>query len=111
MMAITNKEAGISARRRETFTGGNLFGEKFKDKLYVSYSYGYHFPMYVYDYEAGKWIGNKDKYSRTTSRHQSLCRPYTVDHWLDTEEMRLVVQKGLAGYIAWKMIKDIRRAA
>jgi hypothetical protein len=108
---MSNHEAGISARRRETFTGGNLFGVRIGNGLYVSYSYGTHFPMYVYDYQAGKWIGNKDKYSRTTSRHQSLCRPYTVDHWLDTNDIKVVVQKGLAGYIAWKMLKDIRRAA
>ena len=41
---------------------------------YVVYSYGEHFPMYVYDDEVEMWFGNEDKYSPTTSKHQRLAQ-------------------------------------
>jgi hypothetical protein len=44
--------------------------------LYVVYSYGLHFPMYVYDYAADKWYENTDKYSSTTSKQQGQARPW-----------------------------------
>jgi hypothetical protein len=53
-------------------------------RLYVIYSYGSHFPMYVWDETAKIWLGNSDKYSRTTSTHQSKYRPSEVAKWLLT---------------------------
>lgn len=40
---------------------------------YVVFSYGEHFPLAVYDPVDG-WVFNCDKYSRTTTRHQSKVR-------------------------------------
>ena len=62
---------------------------------YVVYSYGEHFPMYVYNYDAGVWLGNSDKYSRTTSKHQSISRPSQGIHeWYSTIELRRIVDYG-----------------
>lgn len=40
----------------------------------VVYSYGHHFPIAIrlWDGDRFKFIWNKDKYSSTTSRHQSM---------------------------------------
>ena len=45
------------------------------DELYVVYSYGEHFPMYIYDHQSEMWFGNSDRYSPTTTRHQTLAQP------------------------------------
>lgn len=73
---------------------------------YVVYSYGDHFPMYVYDSKTCQWYGNKDKYSRTTSCHQSKARPRAgVADWFDTETMKRIVEFGMVGLIEHKLEK------
>ena len=64
--------------------------------LYIVYSYGYHFPMYIYDKQTGIWVGSKDKYSSSTTRHQSDCRPSAeIKCWLDTaDEMTEYIKCG-----------------
>ena len=70
----------------------DLYGED----LYVVYSYGYHFPMYIYDRQAEIWIGNKYKETVTTSKHQSQCRPSAeIKCWLYTaDEMNEYIRCG-----------------
>jgi hypothetical protein len=74
-----------------------------ENKVYVIYSYGYHFPMYVYDETSQQWIGNSDKYSRTTSTHQSKYRPSVVAKWFDTTTLKDIVRYGYVGYITNRM--------
>lgn len=58
--------------------------------LYVVYSYGDHFPMFVCDTRTTPhiWWENEDGYSRTTPKHKTQCRPLGVTlepastHWL-----------------------------
>lgn len=110
-MRVSNNKARQYVEKLEEFQGSNTMGkwwhssEQSVDKIelklmiYVVYSYGHHFPMYIYDKEQGKWIGNKDKYSSSTTRHQSLLRPSSVGLWLDTEDMQHVVRhQGLVGH-------------
>ena len=107
-MRVANKDARKSVNNLDRFTGSNIFavddvffpsdedtksvltdqhGYSGYENLYIVYSYGYHFPMYIYDRQAGIWIGSKDGYSPTTSKHQSQCRPSEKIHcWLDTTE-------------------------
>jgi hypothetical protein len=106
-MRVSNNKARDYVNGFKEFQGSNTFGKWIKwvtddktDEIYVVYSYGSHFPMYIYDKEQGKWIGNKGKYSQSTTRHQSLLRPSNgVEVWYDTEEMLGVVRsKGLLNY-------------
>jgi hypothetical protein len=90
-MKVANKNARQYVDELKEFEGSNTFAENkvaFDETgLYVVYSYGYHFPMYIYDYQAGIWIGSRDKYSVSTTKHQSQCRPSEKIHcWLDTTE-------------------------
>jgi len=70
--------------------------------LYIVYSYGEHFPMYVYDSGIEQWFGNETKYSPTTSKHQTLARPDSEDMtMLPTGEMlRLISRGGYREYCA-----------
>jgi hypothetical protein len=108
-MKVSNKNARDCVNALAEFEGSNTFSkwysfDEYARKLYVVYSYGRHFPMYVYDDEQDKWIGNKDKFSQSTSRHQSLLRPSDgVEMWLNTEGLReLINNHGLVGYTIHK---------
>ena len=97
-MRVANKDASEYVNKCEIFEGSNTFSEfkvQYDDKLYVVFSYGYHFPMYMYDYQAKTWIGNEDRFSMSTSKHQSLCRPSEpIECWLNTHEMKEYINCG-----------------
>ena len=103
-MKVANKNARQYVDELKEFEGSNTFAEnkvQYEDKLYVVFSYGYHFPMYIYDYQAGIWIGSNDEYSSSTTRHQSQCRPSDLASienggcWLNTaEEMKEYIKCG-----------------
>ena len=76
MNKTSNKNADQYTSQRMPFTGSNTFGE-WNESCYVVYSYGYHFPMYVY--KRGIWYENSDKYSVSTSKQQTQLRPYCTD--------------------------------
>jgi hypothetical protein len=84
MDKIANKNASVVVSECKEFKGSNTFGVWEHEMCYVVYSYGKHFPMYVYDAISHAWFGNYDKYSQTTSKHMSQCRP--SDHWAYKEK-------------------------
>ncbi len=101
---INNDEMREYVMSRREFYGSNTRGQYICD-LYVVYSYGEHFPMYIYDTRFDKWYGNGGKYSRSTSRHQSQARPAGVDiQWLGRSHMQsIVTHNGIAGLVARRM--------
>lgn len=91
----SNKEADKYTTEREPFKGSNTWGSWVTENLYVVFSYGHHFPIYAWDEELGMWFGNKDKYSRSTTRHQSQLRPNTsFIQYLPTEQIKELVSAG-----------------
>jgi hypothetical protein len=61
-------------------TNKTLFGrwvgtQNHADRAYVVYSYGPHWPLFVY--YNGIWYENEDKRSVTTSHHRSYAHPLT----------------------------------
>jgi len=108
-MRVSNSKARQYVEKLEEFQGSNTFGKWLdigngrteSNLLYAVYSYGSHFPMYIWDSTEKKWLGNKDKYSRSTTRHQSQGRPSGEIHvWLNTDEVKDVVwHGGLVGHI------------
>jgi hypothetical protein len=104
MKRVANNKAREVIEKLEEFQGSNMFGkwvgigngrtEMFADKLYAVYSYGSHFPMYIYDAKEQKWLGNSDKYSRSTTRQQSHARPSSIYAWYNTDEMKEVIYHG-----------------
>jgi hypothetical protein len=99
-------------RKKEPFTFTNIFAtmrnhSKELPPTYTVYSYGNHYPMYVYDYEACQWYGNADKSTRTTERHKNLVQPYSVAQWVDTETLRLISMEGIVNTTAERMTHEL----
>ena len=77
--------------------GSTLWGEWMtfaddSDPLYVVYSYGSHWPLYAN--WKGVWFANKDKASRTTSKHYSQAHPHTGVVALSKIDMEYLVLFG-----------------
>ena len=91
----TNKYASTFVNKLEQFKASNCFGTWLTPNLYTVYSYGFHFPMYVWDANEQMWFGNKDKYSRTTSKQQQQLRP-NVDNIKEftTGQLKQLVSSG-----------------
>ena len=88
---IANKDAQEYVQKAEPFQGSNLFGEyddlnEGSNTPYVVYSYGYHFPMFIY--LGNSWYENSDKYSVSTSKQQSQTRPTMETVKLNTKDMK-----------------------
>lgn len=64
------------------------------DKWYTVYSYGAHFPMYICDMNTGEWYGTLDRFSRTTSQHQSKTHPLCEVKYLSLEQMEKMDARG-----------------
>ena len=105
---VTNKEAVNLVRRKVEFKGLNIFAEIQNPvngtMRYVVYSYGYHFPMYIAEWQVGDrdnatWYENADKFSQSTSRQQSLLRPTTDTIKLRTDDMKSVALGGIVRLI------------
>ena len=106
---IANKSARAMVTLRRPFEGSNLFArENFPQHgasvLYVVYSYGEHWPLYVAEtdgYNNTQWYVMADKYSQSTSRHQSQCNPYDAECVpLTAGAMRRCAVEGIAGVAA-----------
>ena len=68
---------------------------------FVVFSYGPHFPLFVYDNKSGLWFENQDKYSATTTQHRTYAHPkdeygaYVKTHKCSTERMMGVAKLGM----------------
>jgi len=88
MERVANTKCRNHVVARLPFQGSNLWGE-WVDVVYVVYSYGKHFPLWVYDPETEQWFGNADRYSVSTSKHRTQSQPLQVYiKWFDTETMQ-----------------------
>ena len=105
-MKTSNEEAREYVLRKEEFktSTGTIYGtHNLAANTYTVYSYGSHFPMYVYDYTTEQWYGNSEKYSPTTTRHQSICRPYQVVEWYPTDVLASISHHGMTATVEHRM--------
>ncbi len=100
----------VLVRKKEPFTFNNVYALyresnalRIEPPTYTVYSYGTHYPMYVYDYEACQWYGNKDKSTPTTNRHKKRFEPYSVAHWVDTDTLSNISIHGIVETSAQRM--------
>lgn len=98
-----NKHAKQYVHQRRNFMGSNILGQWHGTGVYAVYSYGHHFPMWVYDPDGG-WFGNMDKYSRTTSKHQSQTHPNQDIHWLGTQSLLYIIKLGYRQVVANRVL-------
>jgi len=101
-MRFTNNECQAEARGRRLFSNKNhtLFGGRQGDRFIV-YSYGVHFPLYVWD--DGQWYENEDRYSTTTSRHRTQVRPSYNTIKFSTERMKVIAEGGYIALVKWRL--------
>lgn len=92
---VANKNVRSYVCNHEEFTGSNLYSIRRNDKLYVVYSYGFHFPIFIYDFDLGNWFYNTEKYSRTTIRHHSQANPMAANPiYMNTIGMHELIRAG-----------------
>lgn len=83
-------------------SNGTLYAEWVKPDIYAVFSYGNHWPLFVWEddgFGSGAWYANSDKYSPTTSKHytQSHPHPQRDPIPLNQLEMLRLVEHGIAG--------------
>ena len=87
----TLKEAVGLVKDKKEFKAGNVFAVAYQTAgYYVVFSYGLHWPLFIYDYRQGQWYGNSDEYSITTSKRYGKLNPGNVLP-LPCEEMKRLV--------------------
>lgn len=103
---INNRDSSKYVSHLKEFRGSNMYALHLHGNnkhTYVVYSYGVHWPMWVYDYGTREWYGMKDKFSRTTSKQQGQSHPDVSDkniHWFDEAMMLKIAAHGYNGTIA-----------
>jgi hypothetical protein len=80
------------------FIGSNL-AAVWVSQRYIVYSYGPHWPLFIYEQVTDTWYANSDKFSRSTSRHYSQAHPLVEMVMLSVEDMKAVVRGGSVGLI------------
>lgn len=94
MKKIANRDARYYVEKLLPFKGNNTWGENKAHGAYVVYSYGFHWPMFIY--AEGVWFENGDKYSVTTKKHTSQCRPSGVETAKrSTHDLRKIAEYGI----------------
>lgn len=97
---ITNPDSKDYVRKRENFIGSHIYGEDLGGlgKMYVAYSYGEQFPVYVW--HNGKWYHNSSDYvlddgtvNEPTNQHKKDMRPSQDTHGLSTYAMNTIIRK------------------
>jgi hypothetical protein len=91
----TTRQASRYVKVTMPFKNSNaqLYGE-WRNEMYVVYSYGQHFPIYIFEPTTRRWFANEDKYSRTTTTHQSCAHPGTETYPLSTHGMIRLINSG-----------------
>ena len=94
-------------RSQQEFNGSNTYARYHEatdyrpTDLYIVYSYGEHFPMFIAETFEGitKWYENGDKYSRTTSKQKTQLHPHYETTTLSAHAMRIMSAHGIAGVV------------
>ena len=103
---IANTDSRDYVHSRKPFRGSNLYAEWVSDRneesfeRYVVYSYGEHWPLFIYDVQLHVWFENISWYSVSTSKQKSQCNPHAAAPiQLSAEQMKRVVRVGPVGLI------------
>lgn len=100
---VANKDARVYVINKRPFKGSNTFGvlvnyinarDRSEIAMYIVYSYGYHWPLFVYDFNVRQWFSNCDKYSASTSKHHTQLSPHEATIPLPAEQMKHLIDCG-----------------
>lgn len=85
--------------------GEDLVGEN--NKMYVVYSYGPHWPLFVYVPHVNTWFENKDKYGPTTSKHRTQTHPHCETVSLTCDQIKLLERMGYNKLISERLNTNV----
>ena len=119
---VANNNCRQYVQKRKPFQGSHLYARKYAllrgsmgdvsvsdidvsaehadrivDEWYVVYSYGEHWPLFVY--AGGHWYENRVKYSRTTSKQHSQAHPHEPTTPMSEREITQLARRGLVRYM------------
>ena len=96
----SNGKCRYHVQNRVEFKANNIFSEHRstyfnREMLYIVYSYGHHYPMFVYHERSGTWFENVDRYSVSTSKHRSQAHPLCPTIKVGTHQLEKLLALGL----------------
>ena len=98
-MKVSNTNCREFVINKKPFKANNLFAEYRNiepiDDVYVVYSYGYHFPMFVN--VKGTWYENCDRYSVSTSKQKNQAHPLVKTIKVPTNEIKNIIHNNVNG--------------
>lgn len=100
MKRTTNAKARDFVQNLKPFKGSNTFAF-WTDDRYIVYSYGEHWPLFIYEY--GKWYENADKFSRSTSKQHSQLHPLCETEKRCSDSMITIAEGGVVGLMRHKL--------
>lgn len=89
-MRTSNKNASNFVQEKAEFKANNLHAV-LNNHFYIVYSYGW-YPLYAYSFVEEKWFENRCKYSVSTSKQKTQCRPISDTVYLTHEQMKDLLQ-------------------
>jgi hypothetical protein len=105
---INGRLARPYVQRKEAFknSNGQLYAEWVGDewvgdlnKRYCVYSYGSHWPLFIYVPQVDTWFENKEKFGPTTSKHRTFTHPHCDTVALSLEQIKLLDRFGYSSLV------------
>jgi len=95
----SNGKCRYFVQTRQVFKASNIFAERSQtlngENTYTVYSYGYHFPLFVYHEPTEMWFENSNRYSVSTSKHRSQAHPLCPTIKVGTHQLEKLLALGL----------------
>ena len=89
MLRTTNSKCSALVEQRKEFQASNLYARWMYDR-YVVFSYGPHWPLFVYDQKKG-WFENSERYSVSTSKHRTQSHPCVKTELLTRGQIQTLI--------------------
>ena len=81
----------VQDRKAFQNSNGQLYAKWETPDLYVVYSYGDHWPLFMWAGRTDTWYQNADKFSPTTSRHRTYAHPYEETELVGCYRMKQII--------------------
>jgi len=89
----TNTKCRALVQERTAFknSNGQLYAKWETPDLYVVYSYGEHWPLFMWAGRTDTWYQNADKFSPTTSHHRTYAHPHEETELASCYRMKQII--------------------
>ncbi len=92
MIRVANRDARSFVSNKREFKGNNTYGKWENENIYIVYSYGEHWILFIWD---GKhWLACNEKYHRpTTNKHKNQLNPFRIEYEFSQKELQQIKRK------------------